>query len=193
MATIVKTNAKYSNQLDITQLLDLSLTEINQTKLRTILNTAGQIITNQNTILNVINAEISFHDYNIAIKKLMQIEKYLNEFTLTYSFCNILTNNFDFHVKHIKISQQNTYPERIYQLRGINDLQLLLKIVNATPDFQLDRKTVNLINSLTLEFNGKRELVAQIYYNLLTKAKRQFETSTNEQKQLLVLKTLLAQ
>ena len=193
MATIVKTNAKYSNQLDITQLLDLSLTEINQTKLKAILNTAGQIITNQNTILNVINAEISFHDYNIAIKKLMQIEKYLNEFTLTYSFCNILTNNFDFHVKHIKISQQNTYPERIYQLRGINDLQLLLKIVNATPDFQLDRKTVNLINSLTLEFNGKRELVAQIYYNLLTKAKRQFETSTNEQKQLLVLKTLLAQ
>lgn len=192
MATIVKTNAKYSNQLDITQLLDLSLTEINQTKLKAILNTAGQIITNQNTILNVINAEISFHDYNIAIKKLMQIEKYLNEFPLTYSFCNILTNNFDFHVKHIKISQQNTYPERVYQLRGINDLQLLLKIVNATPDFQLDRKTVNLINSLTLEFNGKRDLVAQIYHNLLTKSERQFETSINEQKQLLVLKTLLA-
>lgn len=193
MATIVKTNAKYSNQIGTTQLLDLSLTEINQAKLKAVLNTAGQIITNQNTILNVINAEISFHDYNMAIKKSMQIEEYLNEFPLTYSFCNILTNNFDFHVKHIKISQQNTYPERIYQLRGINDLQLLLKIVNATPDFQLDHKTVNLIKSLTLEFNGKRELVAQIYYNLLTKAKRQFETSTNEQKQLLVLKTLLAQ
>lgn len=192
MATIVKTNAKYSHQIGTTQLLDLSLTEINQAKLKAVLNTAGQIITNQNTILKVINAEISFHDYNMAIKKLMQIEEYLNEFPLTYSFCNILINNFDFHVKHIKISQQNTYPERIYQLRGINDLQLLLKIVNATPDFQLDRKTVNLINSLTLEFNGKRELVAQIYHNLLTKAKRQFETSTNEQKQLLVLKTLLA-
>lgn len=192
MATIVKTNAKYSNQLDITQLLDLSLTEINQTKLRTILNTAGQIITNQNTILNVINVEISFHDYNMAIKKLMQIEECLNEFPLTYSFCNLLTNNFAFHVKHIKISQQNTYPKRIYQLRGINDLQLLLKIVNATPDCQLDRKTANLISSLTLDFNGERELVAQIYHNLLTKSERQFETSNNEQKQLLVLKTLLA-
>lgn len=192
MVVLVRANAEVANQIDTTQLLDLSLAETNKVKLRTILNTAGQIITNQNTILNVINAEISFHDYNMAIKKLMQIEECLNEFPLTYSFCNLLTNNFAFHVKHIKISQQNTYPKRIYQLRGINDLQLLLKIVNATPDFQLDRKTANLISSLTLDFNGKRELVAQIYHNLLTKSERQFETSNNEQKQLLVLKTLLA-
>lgn len=192
MSAIVQTNVKTVSQISIRQLLDLSLAEVKQTELKAILNTAGQIITNQNTILNVINAEISFHDYNMAIKKLMQIEECLNEFPLTYSFCNLLTNNFAFHVKHIKISQQNTYPKRIYQLRGINDLQLLLKIVNATPDFQLDRKTVNLINSLTLEFNGKRDLVAQIYHNLLTKSERQFETSNNEQKQLLVLKTLLA-
>lgn len=192
MSAIVQTNVKTVSQISIRQLLDLSLAEVKQTELKAILNTAGQIITNQNTILNVINAEISFHDYNMAIKKLMQIEECLNEFPLTYSFCNLLTNNFAFHVKHIKISQQNTYPKRIYQLRGINDLQLLLKIVNATPDFQLDRKTVNLINSLTLEFNGKRDLVAQIYHNLLTKSERQFETSINEQKQLLVLKTLLA-
>ena len=192
MSAIVQTNVKTVSQISIRQLLDLSLAEVKQTELKTILNTAGQIITNQNTILNVINAEISFHDYNMAIKKLMQIEECLNEFPLTYSFCNLLTNNFAFHVKHIKISQQNTYPKRIYQLRGDNDLQLLLKIVNATPDFQLDRKTVNLISSLTLDFNGKRELVAQIYHNLLTKSERQFETSNNEQKQLLVLKTLLA-
>lgn len=192
MSAIVQTNVKTVSQISIRQLLDLSLAEVKQTELKAILNTAGQIITNQNTILNVINAEISFHDYNMAIKKLMQIEECLNEFPLAYSFCNLLTNNFAFHVKHIKISQQNTYPKRIYQLRGINDLQLLLKIVNATPDFQLDRKTVNLISSLTLDFNGKRELVAQIYHNLLTKSERQFETSNNEQKQLLVLKTLLA-
>lgn len=192
MSAIVQTNVKTVSQISIRQLLDLSLAEVKQTELKAILNTAGQIITNQNTILNVINAEISFHDYNMAIKKLMQIEECLNEFPLTYSFCNLLTNNFAFHVKHIKISQQNTYPKRIYQLRGINDLQLLLKIVNATPDFQLDRKTANLISSLTLDFNGKRELVAQIYHNLLTKSERQFETSNNEQKQLLVLKTLLA-
>lgn len=192
MSAIVQTNVKAVSQISIRQLLDLSLAEVKQTELKAILNTAGQIITNQNTILNVINAEISFHDYNMAIKKLMQIEECLNEFPLTYSFCNLLTNNFAFHVKHIKISQQNTYPKRIYQLRGINDLQLLLKIVNATPDFQLDRKTVNLISSLTLDFNGKRELVVQIYHNLLTKSERQFETSNNEQKQLLVLKTLLA-
>lgn len=192
MSAIVQTNVKTVSQISIRQLLDLSLAEVKQTELKAILNTAGQIITNQNTILNVINAKISFHDYNMAIKKLMQIEECLNEFPLTYSFCNLLTNNFAFHVKHIKISQQNTYPKRIYQLRGDNDLQLLLKIVNATPDFQLDRKTVNLISSLTLDFNGKRELVAQIYHNLLTKSERQFETSTNEQKQLLVLKTLLA-
>lgn len=192
MSAIVQTNVKTVSQISIRQLLDLSLAEVKQTELKAILNTAGQIITNQNTILNVINAEISFHDYNMAIKKLMQIEECLNEFPLTYSFCNLLTNNFAFHVKHIKISQQNTYPKRIYQLRGDNDLQLLLKIVNATPDFQLDRKTANLISSLTLDFNGKRELVAQIYHNLLTKSERQFETSTNEQKQLLVLKTLLA-
>lgn len=192
MSAIVQTNVKTVSQISIRQLLDLSLAEVKQTELKAILNTAGQIITNQNTILNVINAEISFHDYNMAIKKLMQIEECLNEFPLTYSFCNLLTNNFAFHVKHIKISQQNTYPKRIYQLRGDNDLQLLLKIVNATPDFQLDRKTVNLISSLTLDFNGKRELVAQIYHNLLTKSERQFETSNNEQKQLLVLKTLLA-
>lgn len=192
MSAIVQTNVKTVSQISIRQLLDLSLAEVKQTELKAILNTAGQIITNQNTILNVINAEISFHDYNMAIKKLMQIEECLNEFPLTYSFCNLLTNNFAFHVKHIKISQQNTYPKRIYQLRGINDLQLLLKIVNATPDFQLDRKTVNLISSLTLDFNGKRELVVQIYHNLLTKSERQFETSNNEQKQLLVLKTLLA-
>lgn len=192
MSAIVQTNVKTVSQISIRQLLDLSLAEVKQTELKAILNTAGQIITNQNTILNVINAEISFHDYNMAIKKLMQIEECLNEFPLTYSFCNLLTNNFAFHVKHIKISQQNTYPKRIYQLRDINDLQLLLKIVNATPDFQLDRKTVNLISSLTLDFNGKRELVVQIYHNLLTKSERQFETSNNEQKQLLVLKTLLA-
>lgn len=192
MVVLVRTNAEVASQIDTTQLLDLSLAETNKAKLRTILNTVGQIVTDHNTILHVINAAISFHDYNMAIKKLMQIEEYLNEFTLTYSFCNLLANNFDFHVKHIKISQQNTYPQRIYQLRGINDLQLLLKIVNATPDFQLDRKTVNLISSLTLDFNGKRELVAQIYHNLLTKSERQAETSNNEQKQLLVLKTLLA-
>lgn len=192
MSAIVQTNVKTVSQISIRQLLDLSLTETNKVKLKAILNTAGQIITNQNTILNVINAKISFHDYNMAIKKLMQIEECLNEFPLTYSFCNLLTNNFAFHVKHIKISQQNTYPKRIYQLRGINDLQLLLKIVNATPDFQLDRKTVNLISSLMLDFNGKRELVEQSYRNLLTKSERRSETSTNEQKQLLVLKTLLA-
>lgn len=193
MSVIVKTNNELVMADSIRKLLDLSLLKTDKAELQIILNTTGKLLTDNNTILDVTNARISFHDYNMAIKKLMQIEEHLNSFILTYSFCNILTNNFDFHVKHIKINQQTTFSKRIYQLRNADDFQLLLKIINATYSFQLDRKTINLINSLNLDFNQCKSLVEQAYFNLLTKSQKQLETSNNEQKQLFVLKTLLAQ
>lgn len=193
MSVIVKTNNELVTTDSIRQLLDLSLVKTDKAELQIILNTTGKLVTDSNTILDVTNARISFYDYNMAIKKLMQIEEHLNSFILTYSFCNILTNNFDFHVKHIKINQQTTFSKRIYQLRNADDFQLLLKIVNATYSFQLDRKTINLINSLNLDFNQYKSLVEQAYFSLLTKSQKRLETSNNEQKQLFVLKTLLAQ
>lgn len=193
MSVIVKTNNELVTTDSIRQLLDLSLVKTDKAELQIILNTTGKLVTDSNTILDVTNARISFYDYNMAIKKLMQIEEHLNSFILTYSFCNILTNNFDFHVKHIKINQQIAFSKRIYQLRNADDFQLLLKIVNATYSFQLDRKTINLINSLNLDFNQYKSLVEQAYFSLLTKSQKRLETSNNEQKQLFVLKTLLAQ
>lgn len=193
MSVMGKTNNELTMTDSIKQLLGLSLVKTDKVELQAILNTTGKLLTDNNVILDVINTKISFHNYNMAIKKLMQIEEHLNSFTLTYSFCNILTNNFDFHVKHIKINQQTTFSKRIYQLRNADDFHLLLKVINATYSFQLDRKTINLINSLNLDFNQYKSLVEQAYFSLLTKSQKQLETSGNEEKQLFILKTLLAQ